>query len=73
MVYWKNSSEISAQAKRITLQVTNEEDLKRDLFKSETAVIRIPEIPLELTLGDVGGIYTTTEGLIEQVMSNKKE
>ena len=60
-------SETSAQAKKITLSVKAEEDLKRELFKSETAVISIPEIPLELTLGDIGGIYTTVEGLVEQV------
>jgi len=63
----KVGGETSAQAKRITLQVQTEDDLKRDLFKSETAIIKVPEIELELTLGDVGGIYTTVEGLVEQV------
>jgi len=63
----KVGGETSEKAKRITLKVNHEDDLKRDLFKSETAIIKVPEIELELTLGDIGGIYTTVEGLVEQV------
>ena len=63
----KVGGETSEKAKRITLKVNHEDDLKRDLFKSETAIIRVPEIELELTLGDIGGIYTTLGGLVEQV------
>ena len=55
------------------MKVQNEGDLRRDLFKSESAIIIIPEVPLELTLGDIGGIYTTTEGLIEQIHDHMKE
>jgi len=69
----KVGGEISAKAKKITLKVQNEGDLRRDLFKSESAIIIIPEVPLELTLGDIGGIYTTTEGLIEQIHDHMKE
>lgn len=60
---------MSEKAKRITLKVESEEDLKRDLFKSETAVLKIPEIDLELGMGTLGGVYTTVEGLIEKVIS----
>jgi zinc finger protein len=40
------------------------EDLKRDLFKSETAGISIPELELELAHGTLGGVYTTVEGVL---------
>jgi len=69
----KVGGETSEKAKRITLKVNHEDDLQRDLFKSETAIIKVPEIELELTLGDVGGIYTTVEGLVEQVNEFDKE
>jgi len=49
------------------LKVETEDDLKRDVFKSDTCVLRIPEIPLELGMGTLGGVYTTVEGLIEKV------
>ncbi len=40
----KNSSGIGKQALVITLRVEDEQDLKRDLFKSETCFVEIPEI-----------------------------
>jgi zinc finger protein len=69
----KVGGETSEKAKRITLKVNHEDDLRRDLFKSETAIIKVPEIELELTLGDVGGIYTTVEGLVEQIHDHMKD
>ena len=43
-------------------------DLKRDLFKSETAGLAIPEIELELACGTLGGVYTTVEGILEKIL-----
>lgn len=40
----KQGGGVSAKAKKLTLQVKNEEDLNRDLYKSDTAQIFIPEI-----------------------------
>ena len=51
----------------ITLNSENQEDLKRDLFKSETCYVNIPEIELELDYGTLGGVYTTVEGLLEKI------
>lgn len=42
----KNSSEIGKQALVLTLNVEDEKDLKRDLFKSETCYVEIPEVEL---------------------------
>ena len=33
--------------------------MKRDVIKSDTACIEIPELELELSHGSLGGIYTT--------------
>ena len=63
----KVGGEISKQGLKITLQVKTEDDLKRDLFKSDTASISIPEIEFEMGYGTLGGVYTTVEGLLEKV------
>jgi zinc finger protein len=55
------------------LKVDSEEEIKRDVFKSETAVLMIPELELELTSGTLGGLYTTVEGLIEKILDHIKE
>ena len=51
----------------ITLNVNCAEDLKRELFKSDTCYVSIPEIELELDYGTLGGVLTTVEGLIEKI------
>ncbi|KAI9360763.1 ZPR1 zinc-finger domain-containing protein [Zopfochytrium polystomum] len=63
----KAGGAISAKGKRIILKVTDEEDLNRDVLKSETCGLRIPELDLELTTGTLGGRFTTLEGLLRQV------
>ena len=69
----KVGGSISDKGKRITLKVLNNEDLKRDVFKSDSASLRIPEIDFELSCGTLGGVYTTIEGLLEKVADNLKE
>ena len=39
-------------------------DLTRDVIKSDTAGLEIPEIELSLEPGTLGGMYTTVEGLL---------
>lgn len=51
----------------ITLNVQRDDDLKRDLFKSETCYVAIPEVELQLDYGTLGGVYTTVEGLLEKI------
>lgn len=63
----KAGGAISEKGKRITLRITEAEDLSRDILKSETCGLRIPEINLELTHGTLGGRFTTIEGLLRQV------
>ena len=63
----KSGGAIAEKGKRIILQLTSEEDLNRDILKSETCTLEIPEIDLHLTTGSLGGRFTTLEGLLRQV------
>ncbi|KAJ1340637.1 hypothetical protein BSLG_004731 [Batrachochytrium salamandrivorans] len=58
--------------KKITLLVTDIEDLSRDILKSETCNLSIPEIDLELGTGTLGGRFTTVEGILVQVLNDLK-
>jgi len=69
----KSGGAISAQGKRITLKVEDKEDLSRDILKSETCGLLIPEISLELNSGTLGGRFTTIEGILEQVYDELNE
>ncbi len=61
----KGGGGISEKGAKITLTVKNQEDLNRDVFKSETSKIVIPEIGFETSDGSMGSMYTTVEGVIE--------
>ncbi|GAA5924737.1 hypothetical protein JCM1841_004132 [Sporobolomyces salmonicolor] len=63
----KSGGAIAPQGRRITLKVEDSDDLSRDILKSETAGLVIPEIELELNPGTLGGRFTTLEGLLNQV------
>ncbi|KAA1470344.1 zf-ZPR1-domain-containing protein [Dentipellis sp. KUC8613] len=63
----KSGAAISEKGKRITLKVEDSEDLSRDILKSETCGLSIPEIDLVLQAGTLGGRFTTLEGILEQV------
>lgn len=64
----KSGGEITPHGKIIKLKVESVQDLKRDLFKSETAGLEIPELELELSSGTLGGVYTTVEGILEKIL-----
>ncbi|KAK9248218.1 ZPR1 zinc-finger domain-containing protein [Lipomyces tetrasporus] len=63
----KTGGEIPPKGKRITLKVDDPEDLARDILKSETCALTIPELNLDLTAGTLGGRFTTLEGLLREV------
>jgi len=60
----KGGTGIEPKGKRMTLRLTSTLDLSRDILKSDTAAVRIPEIELELVEGTLGGRFTTVEGLL---------
>ena len=69
----KSGAAISDQGKRITLKVEDREDLSRDILKSESCGMSIPEIDLELRAGTLGGRFTTLEGILEQIYEELSE
>ena len=58
---------ISEKGTKFTLSVESEEDLNRDVFKSETSKIVIPEVGFETSEGSMGSMFTTVEGIIDKI------
>ncbi|CAG5978274.1 unnamed protein product [Menidia menidia] len=52
---------------KITLRVTDHSDMNRDLLKSETCSVAIPELEFELGMAALGGKFTTLEGLLKDI------
>ncbi|CAJ2650328.1 unnamed protein product [Trifolium pratense] len=63
----KPGGRIPEKGKKITLHVKNVKDLSRDVIKSDTASVMVPELDLELASGTLGGLVTTIEGLITNI------
>ena len=63
----KSASGTPARGAVARLVVESADDFARDVLKSETAGLSIPEIELEVAHGSLGGVYTTVEGLLEKV------
>ncbi|EMS64584.1 Zinc finger protein ZPR1 [Triticum urartu] len=63
----KPGGEIPAKGKKITLHLQTVKDLSRDVIKSDSAAVKVPELELELSMGTLGGIVTTVEGLIVKI------
>lgn len=52
---------------KITLNITDPSDMTRDLLKSETCSVVIPELEFELGMAALGGKFTTVEGLLKDI------
>lgn len=66
----KGGGAIPTLGTEMTLAVESPEDLKRDVLKSDSASVRIPEIDLTLDHGSLGGMFTTVEGLLKKIYKN---
>ena len=60
----KIGGEISQNAKKITIKIESQDDLDRDVFKSDTTKVSIKEFNFEMMPGSLGSFYTTVEGLL---------
>mmetsp|Transcript_47797 Transcript_47797/g.63146 ORF Transcript_47797/g.63146 Transcript_47797/m.63146 type:complete len:112 (+) Transcript_47797:1153-1488(+) len=69
----KQGGGISAKASKITFHATCPEDLNRDIFKSDSCLLEIPEIDLELQPGTLGSMYTTVEGVMQKIIDHLVE
>lgn len=68
----KAGGSIAPKGKKISLHVENKQDLSRDILKSDTAGLSIPEIELVVEAGSLGGRFTTVEGMLIQVRDELK-
>lgn len=63
----KTGGEIPEKGRRISIKVKTNEDLARDILKSESCALECPELQLSVNPGTLGGRFTTIEGLLTQV------
>uniref|UniRef100_A0A8C5RBQ4 Zinc finger protein ZPR1 n=1 Tax=Leptobrachium leishanense TaxID=445787 RepID=A0A8C5RBQ4_9ANUR len=63
----KSGGAIEARGTKITLRITDPSDLSRDLLKSETCNVSVPELEFEMGMGALGGKFTTLEGLLKDI------
>ncbi|RHY21444.1 hypothetical protein DYB32_009811 [Aphanomyces invadans] len=63
----KAGGAIPPLGERIVLHVQDQSFLDRDVLKSDSACVHIPEVELEMVAGSLGGLYTTIEGLLDKV------
>lgn len=63
----KSGSGIEPQGVRLELRVREAADLTRDVLKSETCMVRVPELELEAGAGLLAGRFTTVEGLLDSM------
>ncbi|XP_071350694.1 zinc finger protein ZPR1 [Trachinotus anak] len=52
---------------KISLHITDPSDMTRDVLKSETCSVIIPELEFELGMAALGGKFTTLEGLLKDI------
>lgn len=50
-----------------TLEAVSKDDFRRDVLKSDTAVLEVPQLDLVMEMGTLGSMYTTVEGLLNKV------
>uniref|UniRef100_A0A8D0GM54 ZPR1 zinc finger n=1 Tax=Sphenodon punctatus TaxID=8508 RepID=A0A8D0GM54_SPHPU len=63
----KSGGAIETLGTRIVLRVLDPSDMTRDVLKSETCSVEIPELEFELGMGALGGKFTTLEGLLKDI------
>lgn len=69
----KQGGGISDKASKITFHVQCPEDMNRDIFKSDSTYLSIPELDLELQPGTLGSMYTTVEGIMQKIIDHLVE
>ncbi|GBG70440.1 hypothetical protein CBR_g6568 [Chara braunii] len=68
----KPGGAIPEKGRTITVRIKDEEDLKRDVIKSNIVCFQIPELELELSPRTLGGLVTTVEGFLTQISEHLK-
>lgn len=55
---------IAEFGKKFSLLIATKEDLSRDVLKSDTSKLSIPELQIDTDWGTLGGRFTTVEGVL---------
>ncbi|XP_027961609.1 zinc finger protein ZPR1 isoform X1 [Eumetopias jubatus] len=63
----KSGGAVEPLGTKITFHITDLLDLTRDVLKSETCSVEIPELEFELGMAILGGKFTTLEGLLKDI------
>jgi len=66
----KQGGGIPEKATKIVFTALGPEDLNRDVFKSDTVEVKLPDCGIELEPGTQGSMYTTVEGLFAQIIEH---
>lgn len=69
----KAGGAVPSKGTEVRLVVKDYDDLKRDVLKSDSCSVSIPELDLELQNGTLGGLYTTVEGLLQKIYTNLRD
>ncbi|KAK7602982.1 hypothetical protein V9T40_002981 [Parthenolecanium corni] len=63
----KSGTGIEPQGVRIEVSIKDPDDMTRDILKSDTCSLFIPELELEMGPATLGGRFTTVEGLLVNI------
>lgn len=63
----KGGGAVPPKGTSYSLTVTSKDDFQRDVLKSDTAVLELPQLELVMEMGTLGSMYTTIEGLLSKV------
>ncbi|CAH2083555.1 unnamed protein product [Euphydryas editha] len=69
----KSGGGVEDKGVRFEVRVANREDFSRDILKSETCSMSIPELDLEVGGRALGGRFSTAEGLIRATLEQIKD
>lgn len=64
---------VPERGRRISLKVSQPEDLNRDILKSQSCVVNLPECQVNMGPGTMGARFTTVEGLLTQVRDDLRK
>ena len=61
---------IEKKGTKYTLKITDPSDLNRDLLKSDSCTLEIPDIEFHMNAGTLGDKFTTIEGILKDTREN---
>ncbi|KAK7495203.1 hypothetical protein BaRGS_00013613 [Batillaria attramentaria] len=69
----KGGGGVEPKGRKYSLIIKNERDMTRDVLKSETGSVSIPELEFTTEMGTLGGKFTTIEGLLDDFKTQLRQ